>query len=320
MMATYNGEKYIREQLDSIVDQDYTNWKLLAQDDHSKDSTVDILTEYANRDKRISYKLSENSREGAAKNFHSLINSCKFNTQYDYYMFADQDDVWHKDKLSVMVDFMEQNSSSQMPSFVYANMNLIDGNGKTLKGTVRSVFHNEFHNKISYFFGQPIHGCNVMMNRKLLELTPDVDTKNKDELIMMHDSYFAKSAALNGEIFYIETPLMEYRRHGENTTASQEYNYGIKRILKRLGELEELSRLHAFSYSQTLEFIKKYHECGETEQQKEVLDKVEKIIRKGGIKGIAGTFKYHVTWGHPLRTVSHTGIMLLGRYKKYLLA
>lgn len=317
MMATYNGEKYLREQLDSIINQDYINWNLIIQDDHSKDNTRDILFSYIKKDSRIKFRLSSQAG-GVNRNFHSLINYCKENTDYDFYMFADQDDIWYKNKISQMVNFLKNHSDIDTPTLVYADMALIDQDGHCLDGTIGSKTKNEFKNERSYFFSHNVYGCNLIVNRKLFCLPPDVNLENKKELILSHDNYYAKSAVLFGKIFYINSVLMDYRRHGANVTVAQKYDFGIIRILQRLKNVDKLAEEHAYTYNQTLFLISKYRKQKMTVQQKILLDEVEKTIRKGGIQGIIYILKNRISWGNHVRTISHMGIMLLNLYKKYL--
>lgn len=317
MMATYNGSEFIREQIESIINQDYTNWHLIIQDDNSKDKTIEVLSSYAQKDCRIEYRLSDQSG-GANKNFHSLINYCKENTNYEFYIFADQDDVWHRNKLTCMLDYLNRDSRNKIPTLVYADMELIDGTGKKLEGTINAKTDNGFKNEISYFFSHNVYGCNMMMNQKLFKLPPNVDTALQEELILSHDNYYAKTAALMGEIYYIDMPLMNYRRHGGNVTAAQQYNYGINRILSRLKNINELAKDHAYTYDQTLVFIKKFIKSGISEEKKQYLSEIEKTIRRGGIPASFFILKHHVSWGNKVKTISHFGIFLLGLYKKYL--
>jgi rhamnosyltransferase len=111
---------------------------------------------------------------------------------------------------------------------------------------------------------------------------------------------------------------MNYRRHGANVTAAQKYNFGPRRIIARMKNVGVLAKDHAYTYSQTLLFIKKYQEYGISKEQEMLLEKVEKAIRRGGIYAALYVLKNHISWGNRVKTISHFGIMLLGLYKKYL--
>ena len=95
LMATYNGEKYLREQIDSLLAQTCCDWTLYIQDDGSKDATLDIIKSYD--DERIVLVDVGLTRQGACMNFMSLLNM----VESEYYMFCDQDDVWFEDKVEL---------------------------------------------------------------------------------------------------------------------------------------------------------------------------------------------------------------------------
>ena len=109
-MATYNGGKYIREQLDSIINQTYVNWKLYIADDCSNDETVDIIKDFISRDNRIEFKINT-CRKGACQNFATLLE--EHISDGDFFMFSDQDDVWHRKKIEKSVAAITVLNNSQ---------------------------------------------------------------------------------------------------------------------------------------------------------------------------------------------------------------
>ena len=104
LMATYNGEKYIREQIDSIISQTYSNWTLLIRDDVSKDDTVKIIKEYEKKDKRIKLLEDNKGNLGFVKNFEELLK----NSSEDFIMFSDQDDYWLEDKIEKYINELKK--------------------------------------------------------------------------------------------------------------------------------------------------------------------------------------------------------------------
>ncbi|EEY35290.1 glycosyltransferase, partial [Pseudoleptotrichia goodfellowii] len=95
LLATYNGEKYLEEQLYSILNQSYPNINLLIRDDGSKDKTVDIIKKYAQKDERIKFIEDDLGNLGFLKNFEKLLE----HSEENYIMFSDQDDIWNPDKI-----------------------------------------------------------------------------------------------------------------------------------------------------------------------------------------------------------------------------
>ena len=121
LMSTYNGEKYIKEQLDSILSQVGVELSVLIRDDGSSDSTLSIIKDYAEQNKNIKYYVGENIKP--AQSFIDLI----FNSpDADYYALSDQDDVWDKDKLKCAIDLL-QATNPDKPAMYHSNLRIVDG-------------------------------------------------------------------------------------------------------------------------------------------------------------------------------------------------
>ena len=119
LLATYNGEKYLKPQLDSILKQTYSNFRLLISDDDSSDKTKEILKEYAKKDKRIILYFQEKNL-GVIKNFEFLLK----NVENEYYMFSDQDDIWKEDKIEKSINHIKETDSD----LVYSDLEVVDEN------------------------------------------------------------------------------------------------------------------------------------------------------------------------------------------------
>ena len=315
MMATYNGENYLAEQIESIIGQTYTNWSMIIQDDQSTDSTWDILEQYASEDKRISIRKSPEKNHGAFYNFHSIANQDKTSgIKFDYYMFSDQDDIWDKDKIERLIEYIKQYDESK-PVLVYADMRVIDQNGMKSFSSVREASGLHYKNKYSLFFSHIIHGCNLIMNRRNFESVPIIDINEKIVKILSHDNLNAKYAGILGNVFAYPGITMSYRRHGENVTADQ-CGYSIKRIIKRIATFDKLGRDHAIAYNQSLYTIKlmKY----DSRFDQELLNEIEMAIRKGGLTSLHFVRKYKVDWGNTAKNISHKLILFFGLHKKHL--
>ena len=116
LLATYNGAAYIREQIDSILQQTVADWHLLVHDDGSTDGTVDIVREYVQTDKRIRLVEDGERHLGVAKNFLHLL---KYSTA-EYAMFCDQDDIWIDNKVEVMLGVIADKDNTR-PQAVFSN-------------------------------------------------------------------------------------------------------------------------------------------------------------------------------------------------------
>lgn len=208
MMSTYNGEKYIKEQIESIFAQKNVNVSLLVRDDGSSDATIEILESYKKNGYRIDYYTGENLKP--ALSFLDLIFNVKDLDKYEYYAFCDQDDYWLNDKLSIAVNSLAQMECG-IPLLYYGKTQLVD---KDLKPFVSK---RNTHVK-STTFQQAIicsnaTGCTMCFNLHLMKIAQLYRPKQ----IMMHDGWMHKLClAMGGRVFYDSEPHIYYRQHGGN--------------------------------------------------------------------------------------------------------
>ena len=125
LMSTYNGEKYLEEQVKSIISQDYTDWHLYIRDDGSTDNTVSLIKKITRDNEKITF-LNENKPKnlGVTGSFMDLL----ANTKAQYYMFSDQDDYWMEDKISATLKKMQASEIGDMHICVHSNLTVVDTN------------------------------------------------------------------------------------------------------------------------------------------------------------------------------------------------
>lgn len=206
-LATYNGEKYIDEQIQSILSQTFADFEVIIQDDCSTDDTYEILEGYAKKDTRIRlYKSNENL--GFAKNFEEIIKNC----QSEYIAFADQDDIWVADHLRVLLDII---GSYDMAC---GNALLVDENGVSLGFTMQDVVGMKKqitteNAKWRLFYDNFVQGTASMVKKNLCERYLPVPSA-----VRYHDYWLALIAAVKGGIVYTPEIILKYRQHGNNVT------------------------------------------------------------------------------------------------------
>lgn len=173
---------------------------------------------------------------------YSLINQAKALDTYDYYMFSDHDDVWYPDKIEKMVEAASKQEINT-PVMVYANMQIIDGNGNVTEDDINKKLVLKCRGQWDLFYSHRVYGCNSLFNRALFNIVPKVEVDFEREIIgiLCHDNYYAKFASVYGKLVYLDKITMSYRRYGKNVTAAQSYDYGIKRILKRVRGIDTLA-------------------------------------------------------------------------------
>lgn len=318
MMATYNGEKYISKQLETIINQTYTNWELIIRDDCSTDNTLGIIKDYVKKDSRIKYILSDSEKHGAYYNFFGLINYVKKIKKYDFYMFADQDDEWDNIKIEEYLKFYDSKVNTDIPIVIYGNMRIIDENGEVVSQNMDELTGIGYTNVITSFFAHKTYGCTVLFNFELLKSLPVIENNDLVLGYLSHDNFVTKWAGIFGKVYFLPLTTMGYRRYNENVTSKHSYDYGIKRIFRRVSQINELAEDHALTYSQSLATIKTMKRENLSMEQTEVLNNIERVILNGGFYGLRSVNKFEVDWGNKVKNISRKFILTSSIYKKYL--
>ena len=224
LMATYNGEKYISEQIDSIINQTCKNWKLLIRDDGSQDKTLEILEEYEKRDERINILRDIKGNLGFVKNFEELLK----NSSEEFIMFSDQDDYWIENKLENYINELGTLSEKEqkMPLLIHSNSFVCDENLNVKKKEFINSKIAAHYKKNSYFFSYSVQGSTALINKELMDIGLPF-LKN----VTLHDRYFHLLAEFFGKRIFISKSLIKYRQHGGNEIGAK--GSIIKKILKK---------------------------------------------------------------------------------------
>ena len=321
MMATFNGEKYLEKQIDSIIAQTYSDWKLLIRDDGSKDGTADILKEYQKKDSRIEVLFNSGPLHGPYHNFHELFYEAKKRPAFEYYAFCDQDDIWKSEKLEKLIKYCNDNSTESEPTFVYTDLSVIDGEGHLTEKSVNQILGIDIsENPINLFFAHAyVWGCTALFNQALFSLVPALDAKFPHRDIMSHDNYIAKHAVMYGKIMYYPTPLILYRKHGGNVTDKHKFRLSLATVFKKaVFGFQEVSKTHARVYNQSLLAINVIYKNQKDNSAFEKLKAIEIILRSGGVKGVLGMKGLNIRRKQFSRTVALYVVMIMKSYKKYL--
>lgn len=209
LLASYNGEKYISDQLDSIINQTYKNWELIIRDDGSKDETMTILNKYEKKDERIKILRDDKGNLGFLKNFEELL----FNAKEEFVLFSDQDDFWLKNKLEKFVEKIKGLDEKVLskPLLIHCNSLVCDDKLEIIKEEfINSKIAKKTNSNI-YFFEYIVQGSTSMVNKKMIkESLPFL--KN----VTLHDRYFHLLSQFLGTRVFINESLVKYRQHERN--------------------------------------------------------------------------------------------------------
>lgn len=231
LLATFNGEQYISELLDSILAQTYKNWTLLVADDGSSDTTVQILNHYYQKHAGKIRILEKDISSGSARgNFFYLMRHCSS----DYLMFCDQDDVWELDKVKITVEYMMETErvAKGRPVLVHTDLEVVDGALKLVSPSFMR-FSKLCADRCALnqlLIQNIVTGCTIMINKPLLDMALEAKTiKN----VLMHDWWLALIASAFGEIGYIDKATIKYRQHESNEVGAK----NTRNVIYILGKL-----------------------------------------------------------------------------------
>ena len=263
LLAAYNGENYIADQIESIINQDYKYWKLIISDDCSTDNTFTICKAYEEKDARI-LAIRQNRNYGALENFNKLICFAKENYHEKYFMFSDQDDVWYSDKISsciVRIDMIKD----KMPLLLYTSKQYVDANlnllNVVIKGEESIKLSNLLHQNMAY-------GCTMLFNDSLCDLINDIP---KD--FINHDHYIMFTAFLFGKALFYQRKTLLYRQHTKNVSGNI-----YRSVLSKIFSREDIKKnVELFFF--TVNYCCKYINLLNQEERKMILDIQNKIIK-----------------------------------------
>ena len=252
LMATYTGEKYICQQIDSILSQTCTDWELYIHDDGSTDNTIAVVESYVEKYPDKIHLIDGKSTGGAKYNFFYMFGQ----VEAPYYMTCDQDDVWLEKKIELTYDKMLAiEDKADVPCLVYTELRVVDSELNTIADTMSEYQSLDCHKRtINQFILQnSVTGCTMMVNMalrdKMLHIT-DIDNT------IMHDWWAALVAAQFGKTAFIDEPTILYRQHGDNSLGALGINklsYIVRRVWqkKQIQESMRLGRLQAREFAKT---------------------------------------------------------------------
>lgn len=259
LMTTYNGEKYVKEQINSILEQSYTDWKLYIFDDISKDSTFKILTEFSTQyPEKIIVAQNSISTGNARDNFLSSLNKI---AESEYTMFCDQDDVWMKDKVKKSIEAINNAEKiyGDLPILVHTDLEVVNEKMELINPSFLKLSKLDGHESSlsSLLVTNNVTGCTILMNQNCTSLLKSLTSENHKNIIM-HDHFSAIIASALGKIVFLDEPTIRYRQHGNNQVGAK--NVGLGYYLKKINKIEESQIELRKSSKQALVFLTEYED------------------------------------------------------------
>ena len=293
LLAAYNGEKYIRQQLDSVLNQKVSvPFRVLVSDDGSTDDTLAILKSYGEQ-----LTIVKNIYEKGAKNsFLSLLKQCTG----PYAALCDQDDIWEEDKLQRVYDAMVAENTVQ-PCLIHTDLSVVDGGGQQIYPSFFA--HQGFDSKAvtlnRLLVQNNATGCTMLLNRPLIDLVVQAEP----EKIYMHDWWIALTAAAFGKVICLKDKTVRYRQHGKNAIGASRKGL-LSRALKAFSIRKKLKKRIAVTYDQTAVLLNCYGDKM-TKEKNACLRFYLAIEKQNKFERIANLKRGAYTMQNPLQRAGH---------------
>ena len=230
LLSTYNGTKYLEEQLDSILNQTYSNYVIVARDDGSYDDTIQLLNKYAKKFTDKFHLLEQDLLNlGASDSFSYLIeyvleNKQSLGLESAYMMFCDQDDIWSLEKIHKQIDEMlkvekQQTGTKPIPVLIHSNLRVVSEEKSLIAESFvhyqgLEIERNRFTNLV---ISNVVTGCTAFINEALARKAVPVSRE-----AIMHDWWLSLVASAFGKLVFIDAPLVSYRQHDTNAIGAKE--------------------------------------------------------------------------------------------------
>ena len=237
LLSTYNGTRYLRALLDSLLNQTYTDFTVYVRDDGSNDDTITIIEEFCEKDDRVKF-IDDQLHLGPTKTFMHLLQI----VDSSYYMFCDQDDVWLSDKVKVSVEKIKEIEHQALkPIIVYTDLIVTDGALNHIAPSMWEYSHLNVDSPTSFNYicvYNNISGCSSIINNKAKEV---VDFERNLPQNIYHDWWIAICVSKHdGKIVPLKQSTILFRRHGDNETNVSSESRSLRSKLKRLRKSYEL--------------------------------------------------------------------------------
>lgn len=301
LLATYNGEPFLAQQLDSLLSQTFTDWRLIIRDDGSTDATLAIIKDYSLKlGSRVTVLNSHGLNLGAKQNFSVLIEKATA----PYLMFCDQDDVWLPNKIErclTGIRLMEAEFGTEMAMMLYCDLEVVDRHLNTLAPSLwryKQVDPRKESGLRNLLLRNVVTGCASIMNRTLADLIVPIPDEAR-----LHDSWAAIVAAACGKLGYIDKRLVRYRQHGANILGARTWSQLTAQFLAH--PIKMLSDTKKFQESSQAQSKALYRRCSHemNKEDQEMVHIFSEITNNRYIARIYFLLKYKILYRNIYRNL-----------------
>lgn len=279
LMSTYNGEKYIEEQINSLLAQSYTNWNLIIRDDYSSDNTIQIVEKFQKQyPQKISIIKDNLKNLGINQSFFVLMQ----NSRADYLMFCDQDDFWLPDKIKLTLEEIlkieKNNHSINHPALIFSDLKVVNENLKIIVESfwqIMSINPNNAKQINKIIVRNSVTGCTMMINKPLKNMIEKIP-----QAALIHDWWITLVACLFAQISYINQPTILYRQHNNNVMGLGKKSK-IKQLLANpFKTFKELKKKEISFQIQAKQLLEIYRENIKDQDKVNILENYSNLYQK----------------------------------------
>jgi len=237
LLASFNGDRFIAEQLESLREQTFKDWELFNRDDGSTDRTLGILETFAKYDARIHLLPADGMLLGPTQSFTALLTHA-LNKGFDYFFFCDQDDVWLPQKIERMLEVLK---TEEGPFAVHSDLEVCDAFMKRVRESAKKGIPTDLSEAETFpklLCQNFVTGCALAINRPLAEKVLPISADP-----LMHDWWVALVACATGKLHFIHESLVRYRQHGANASGpglQLGWAAGFKKFASQRADLDKL--------------------------------------------------------------------------------
>lgn len=254
LLATYNGEKYVEEQIESLMTQKGIETKLYIHDDLSTDNTMSIVEKMSSKYPNRITLINSTQNLGVVKSYQFLLD----NVEADFYFFSDQDDVWCEDKVIQEINILAM--SEKRPALVYSDLQIVDANLNVISNSMFNHMNVKNTDKLCMLLVQNvITGNTVGFNLSLRNLLVNV-FRMDNESVLMHDGWIGLIASIYGDLSFLNKPTIYYRQHTNNVVGAK------KGKLRKIFQINRLRRSIINTILQAKELDKKLSLIPDTDE------------------------------------------------------
>ncbi|MBR0466691.1 MAG: glycosyltransferase family 2 protein [Clostridia bacterium] len=263
LLATYNGSKYIREQIDSLLSQTYKDFNILVHDDGSSDDTLGIIDDYITKYPDKISRIDAPPTGSPQGNFSLLFSKC----ESDYILFCDQDDIWKPTKIEKDITAIikaEEEYGKDTPILLHSDLTVANENGQTVYRSFfrQQGFDNGYITLPHLLVKNYVTGCTVAVNKALKDRSGEIPKE-----CPMHDWWMALVACVFGKIIFIDEPLVYYRQHGDNEVGAR-HSKGFGYVAEKIKNLSRVKSDYLSTYIQARMFRQRFINDLDSDSQK----------------------------------------------------